>query len=96
MIRLIGGLVIQEETYDYMLGMDTGRKDKRNGSPVLNPISYHGSVQKAIRAARREYMRKCLGDDEKTLSEALTRLHDADRRFERMLSECLMDACKDQ
>lgn len=85
MIRLLDDYVIQCGPYDYMLAKDTGRLDKKTGEPVLKPISYHGSVQKAIVALREHCKGKVSAGKVMELSEAIDALNAVDRRFRRLL-----------
>lgn len=89
MIRLIENYVIQPGAMDYMLAKDTGRVDKKTGTPDLKPISYHYTVQKAIQAALDDYTRKSLAEGDKDLREALSVIRACEKRFEDLLKEAM-------
>ena len=89
MIRLIDNYVIQSGPYDYMLARDTGRRDKKTGTPDLVPISYHGSVRSAIVALREYCIRKSLGEMDGSLSDAICVLRTVDKQFEDLLNQAL-------
>lgn len=89
MIRLIDDYVVTIDEYSFVLGRDTGRIDKRTKNKVIRPISYHHSLEKAVEACRREYIRNGLRDASLTLGEAVTAMRDMDAKFNRLLTKCM-------
>lgn len=71
MIRVIEDYVIVPEAYDYMVGKDTGRVDKETGTPIVKPLTYHGSLKQAIQGVQDHYTRKSLSEFDGGLYEAL-------------------------
>lgn len=89
MIRLIDNYVVIPGAYDYMLAKDTGRIDKKTGTPDVKPMSYHSSVRMAIVALRDYMVRKSLADVDGSLSEALSVIDAVNKRFEDVLNEAM-------
>lgn len=88
MIRLINGYAVQVDQYNYSLVRDTGRKDKQ-GSPVLKYISYHGSLESAIRACRKDCIKRSLMEFDGQLDEAIRVLREQDKEFRSLLRKCI-------
>lgn len=91
MIRVIDDYVIKSDDYCYMLARDTGKIDRKTKTPVMRPISYHGSVRQALEACRREYIRKGLQGADMTLSEAVSHIVDMDNTFKEILERCVVE-----
>lgn len=89
MIRILDDYVVVPGPYDYMLAKDTGRVDKKTGTPEVKPISYHGSVRSAIVALRDYMVRKSLADVDGSLSEALSVIQAVNKRFEDVLNKAM-------
>lgn len=85
---MIYDYVITADAYGYTLARDTGRIDKKTNTPVLKPISYHGSVRQAVEACRQDYIRRGLQLDDMTLSEAVSRIRKMNEEFDKVLGRC--------
>lgn len=91
MIRILDDYVVVPGPYDYMLAKDTGRVDKKTGTPDVKPISYHGSLRKAIVALRDTMVRKSLADVDGSLYEAIRTIEQVNKRFEDVLTRAMGD-----
>lgn len=91
MIRVIDDYVVTADAYGYTLARDTGKIDKKTKTPVLKPISYHGSLRQAVDSCRRDYIRRGLQGGEISLSEAVTRMRDMDNKFKNILEGCISE-----
>lgn len=89
MIKLIDNYVVNVDDLNFTLAVDTGRKDKKTGRPVLRPISYHSSLEKAVSACRREYLRKGLENRSFDLHRAVIAMREMDARFNKLLSQAM-------
>lgn len=91
MIRVIDDYVITADAYGYTLARDTGKIDKKTNTPVMKPISYHGSVRQAVESCRRDYIRRGLQGGEISLSEAVSHMKDMDDKFRKILEGCISE-----
>ena len=91
MIRVIDDYVITADAYGYTLARDTGKIDKKTKTPVMKPISYHGSVRQAVESCRRDYSRRGLQGGEISLSEAVSYMKDMDDKFRKILEGCISE-----
>ena len=89
MIRLIEDFVVEVDPMNYILERDTGRKDKDTGRPIMKPISYHQSLEKAVDACRQEYVRRGLQNVSISLSDAVNIFRERDAQFNKLLSQCM-------
>ena len=89
MIRLIGDYVIQIDENNFTLAREKKGKDK-SGKDVTRyrPVGYYGSLEKAIEACRREYVRQGLQEKDTSLPEALNTIRKYELQFQRLLAGC--------
>lgn len=63
-----------------------GDNTKDPGSEYLRPLSYHGSITKALESLSARLQREIVSDaEEMTLSEAIRRMRDLEGRIGRMI-----------
>lgn len=90
MIKLIGNLYIRVDQYNYTLQEKTNTLDKE-GNVVYKSISYHDSLDKAIKGAVSYKVRKQLQGQERTLEEAIKIIKNINWSFEKVLKDIGID-----
>ena len=91
MINLIHDYVVDVNQYNYILMIDRHRQDKK-GKPVYETLSYHGDLEGAIFAAKRDYVKKQLGEEPCVLDEAIRIINQVHEEFSDLLKEVLKNA----
>ena len=86
MIELINNLYVRVDQYNYTLQEKTNTFDKE-GNVVYKSISYHDSLDKAIKGAVSYKIRKCLQGQERTLEEAIKIIKNINWSFEKVLKD---------
>lgn len=96
MIKLIDNYEIHGNPYDYSLVINTGRvsvkTDKKTGetteSRVYKTIGYYNNVKSCILACYKDLCRKVVAEDVLTLTEALNRFDEIQKRLEEIIPNC--------
>lgn len=90
MIRVTDDYVIDTDENSYILQQDlhTTYTDKMGKTRHnYKNIGYYTSLNNALEGLKEVFARKCIGEGEKTLSEALQSLRDINADFEKLISK---------
>lgn len=88
MIRIGNQFMITADGCCYTVNaiMTRGENTKDPGSEYMRPISYHGSVTKALESVSARMQREIVAEPgETSLSEAIRRMRDVEGRIGRMI-----------
>ena len=87
-ILLFHGYEILVDSLNYSLVINTGRKTK-DGDPVYRHISFHGTLEKALAACKKDMARReIMSVESATLGEAISVIVRSNNRFEALLKNC--------
>lgn len=84
MITLIYDLVIGVDTNNYTVMLDKHKCDK-NGKPIYEKLGYYGTLAGAVDGARKYCIRKQLGSEIHTLTDAIVIMKSITEEFSALL-----------
>ena len=84
MIILIHDLVIGVDTNNYTVMLDKHKQDK-NGNPIYEKLGYYGTLESAVNAARKYCIKKRLGSNIHTLTDAIEIMKSITEEFSNLL-----------
>lgn len=84
-ITLFDGYAIAVDSYSYSAAKQSG-KDKATGEVKYRSFSYHGSLDQALLAVKKDYTKKIImSHDVLTLDDAVSAIVRANNRFEALI-----------
>lgn len=84
MITLIHDLVIDVDTNNYTVMLNKHKCDK-NGKPIYEKLGYYGTLESAVNGARKYCIRKQLGSEIHTLTDAIDIMKSITEEFSTLL-----------
>lgn len=84
MIRVYDNYVVLVNELDYVVAIDTGKKDKK-GKIIYNRLGYYGTLKSAVEGIAKHNTMKELKTGDRTLKEACKVLNDINERLENIL-----------
>lgn len=85
-IILFSGFEILRDSMNYTLVYNTGKTDKNDNSIVYKYLSYHGTLEQALKAAKKEYVKREIRQhDVLSLDEAVSIIVRANNHFESLV-----------